>query len=290
MLVPFDPNQHTPQDVGLGGDSTEVTITVDMPDGRVALIPSVWWDDKGNPVLIEDQRVAVGLAERYEGMSNKLFPRFGMSGQKANYEAAGRYAMTRSKLGGASHSPLAKEPNKEKSSMYFDVPKQLMRGMQAQNVGQRLQTEADFSPEVLDTIRYAVGNALAEGREGTSYEDFPSLPDGTPMKDFVSSSQARGGAFNVLKLAATNPNVAAALSLGRGSIKVDDNDNVFFTDRYDFSPSKLGTDLYSLGRKALSYLIPEGEGNPIELYLGKKKDIVPEIVDLSNNSFESSVK
>lgn len=102
-LVPFDPVKHTPQDVGLGGPSTEYLITVDAPDGGVMVIPSIWWDADGKPQLIEDQSQAVRMAAEYEKASSKQFPRFA---PKA-YKEADTFAQQRSKAGGASKSALA---------------------------------------------------------------------------------------------------------------------------------------------------------------------------------------
>lgn len=102
-LVPFDPAKHQPQDVGLGGPSTEYLITVDSPDGGVMVIPSIWWDAEGKPTLVEDQGEAVRMATEYEKASSKQFPRFA---PKA-YKEADNFAQQRSKAGGASKAALA---------------------------------------------------------------------------------------------------------------------------------------------------------------------------------------
>jgi hypothetical protein len=57
-LVPFDKDIHTPRDVGFGGPSTEYTMTVDAPDGQVAVIPSIWWDTNGEPVVLDQREAA----------------------------------------------------------------------------------------------------------------------------------------------------------------------------------------------------------------------------------------
>ena len=108
ILEPFDNKKHTPQDVGLGGPSTEYLITVDSPDGGVMVIPSIWWDEEGKPQLIEDQDEAVSLALEYEKGNDKQFPRFA---PKA-YKEADAFAQKRSKAGGASKEPLAINLNK----------------------------------------------------------------------------------------------------------------------------------------------------------------------------------
>ena len=103
-LVPFDKDLHTPRDVGLGGLSSEYTMTVDAPDGQVAVIPSIWWDADGEPVVL-DQRDAERRSFEYEQQTGKQFPRFPAGG----YELADEYAQARSSQGGASESPLASE-------------------------------------------------------------------------------------------------------------------------------------------------------------------------------------
>jgi hypothetical protein len=103
-LVPFDKDIHTPRDVGFGGPSTEYTMTVDAPDGQVAVIPSIWWDTNGEPVVL-DQRDAERRSFEYEQQTGKQFPRFPAGG----YELADEYAQARTRQGGASESPLASE-------------------------------------------------------------------------------------------------------------------------------------------------------------------------------------
>jgi hypothetical protein len=103
-LVPFDKDIHTSRDVGLGGLSSEYTMTVDAPDGQVAVIPSIWWDTNGEPVVL-DQRDAERRSFEYEQETGKQFPRFPAGG----YELADEYAQARTRQGGASESPLASE-------------------------------------------------------------------------------------------------------------------------------------------------------------------------------------
>jgi hypothetical protein len=103
-LLPFDKDIHTSRDVGLGGLSSEYTMTVDAPDGQVAVIPSIWWDTNGEPVVL-DQRDAERRSFEYEQETGKQFPRFPAGG----YELADEYAQARTRQGGASESPLASE-------------------------------------------------------------------------------------------------------------------------------------------------------------------------------------
>ena len=72
------------------------------------VIPSIWWDEKGKPQLIEDQDEAVSLALEYEQGNDKQFPRFA---PKA-YKEADEFAQQRSKAGGASKQALATDVSK----------------------------------------------------------------------------------------------------------------------------------------------------------------------------------
>ena len=110
-LEPFDYKKHKPQDVGLGGLSTEYLITVDSPEGGVMVVPSIWWDAEGKPTLVKDQREAILLAKDYEKSANRQFPRFA---PKA-YQEADKFARERSKAGGASNSYLAKDIKEEQA-------------------------------------------------------------------------------------------------------------------------------------------------------------------------------
>lgn len=100
-LEPFDPQKHTPKDIGKGGLTTEYLRTEYAPDGSVWNIPSVWWDDEGNPLEITDPKMLVELADTYERHSGKRFPRF------RSIEDAVRAAKGRSAGGGATRSYLA---------------------------------------------------------------------------------------------------------------------------------------------------------------------------------------
>jgi hypothetical protein len=106
QLEPFDPNKHQPRDVGLGGLSTEYTVTQDSPDGNVWVVPSIWWDQNGDPVVLKDEQQINQLAKQYEQSTGREFPRF-PAGQ---YELADQWAQNRSAQGGASAVPLATEP------------------------------------------------------------------------------------------------------------------------------------------------------------------------------------
>ena len=115
-MEPFDHRKHKPQDVGLGGPSTEYLLSVDMgmaPDGfapaDIANIPSIWWDKDGKPHLIDDPDMALQMALQYEETTGKRFPRYNdMLNEPNPYSQAEEAAQHRSAMGGATSNPLAR--------------------------------------------------------------------------------------------------------------------------------------------------------------------------------------
>ncbi len=160
-----------------------------------------------------------------------------------------------------------------------DAGSQLVKGLTGSVLGLDLkQTEEQFSPDVIAAIRTAVRNADDAGRKGTEYEDYPDLPDGTPMGQFVRSSDARKGAANFINMVANVPAAQAAFAVGRGSIEKKDG-QVYFTDKYNFSgsSSNKGKDSYSGLRSLVGRAIPEDEGdttgNTIRIHLGSEEEV-----------------
>ena len=99
-LEPFDPAKHKPVDIGKGGPSTELTITVDGPDGRVWNIPSLWWTKDGKPMELPENE-AIKMAVEHERLTGARFPRF------SDIPTAVEAAQARSKKGGAAQGRLA---------------------------------------------------------------------------------------------------------------------------------------------------------------------------------------
>lgn len=99
-LKPYQPGYNFPQDVGLGGVSTEYLATDVDPQGRVMNYPQVWYDRQGMANLLPpDQAMQQALA--YEESSAQQFPRFNSVG------SAETFAKNRSIMGGAETVPLA---------------------------------------------------------------------------------------------------------------------------------------------------------------------------------------
>ena len=100
-LEPFNPQKHTPQDVGLGGLSTEYLETGEDDSGVPFNFPTIWFNADGNAVLVPAE-TARSLALDYEKVTGKKFPRYDTLGVGVEM------AMHRSAAGGATKGLLAK--------------------------------------------------------------------------------------------------------------------------------------------------------------------------------------
>ncbi len=120
LLEPFDPQKHTPQDMGLGGLSTEYLSTdfdpehvqfsdLGDPEGLAFNFPTIWFGEDGSPVYLEDPRRAMAQALAYEERVGRQFPRF------PDLNSAVEAARERSQMGGASKVPLI-------DSQFFPMP------------------------------------------------------------------------------------------------------------------------------------------------------------------------
>jgi len=100
-LQPFDAKRNKPQDIGLGGPSTEYLATEYDQEGKVMNYPQIWWDKQGDPLLL-DPDAAYNMALSYERLTPNAFPRFPSIG------AAETMAQNRSAMGGGEIGPLAR--------------------------------------------------------------------------------------------------------------------------------------------------------------------------------------
>jgi hypothetical protein len=114
-LRPFDPGLDKPRPNADGSFSTEITRTVQTPNGW-ANVPSLWWNESGSVDLGDrsDDELA-DMALSYEKSSGQSFPRFRSIGEA---ESA---AKARSAQGGATHGRLA-APSRPYDSMN-DAPR-----------------------------------------------------------------------------------------------------------------------------------------------------------------------
>lgn len=103
-LRPFLPGER--RDNLDGSYSTEVTRTVETPDGGWSVVPSLWMGDDGPQDFGALGDDALGeMAAAYEARTGEQFPRFD------GLDAAEAWAVQRSEGGGASDTPLARMPD-----------------------------------------------------------------------------------------------------------------------------------------------------------------------------------
>lgn len=98
-MKPFNPETDRPQDVGLGGPSTEYLAGARDEMGNEFNYPQIWYIG-GRAVLLPPEE-AYQKAIEYEAATGKYFPRY------RNEGASGFAAQNRSALGGAEMGPLA---------------------------------------------------------------------------------------------------------------------------------------------------------------------------------------
>jgi hypothetical protein len=144
LYRPFDPELDQPRLNPDGSVSTEITRTVQTPDGEWVNVPSLWWDEGGGASTDLGQRTDDQLAElagQYEQRSGEQFPHFG------TLEEAEQSAVARSAGGGASQTPLAQAPKSRQ-----DLVAALSMGAAPQQQGtadprwQRLMQALAFDP------------------------------------------------------------------------------------------------------------------------------------------------
>ena len=118
-LMPFDPEKNEPKDVGFGELSTEITVPLGDEDSGYLVVPMLWWDSEGNPILLgeianeeamPDENKILAETKKYEAETGKQFPRF------SSLEKADAFTRERTKKG-AMFSPLAKDIKEEKAKV-----------------------------------------------------------------------------------------------------------------------------------------------------------------------------
>jgi len=102
-LEPFDPKKHKPQDLGLGGLSTEYLSTEADDDGIPFNFPTIWFKPNGEAMQVPVETARM-LSLDYEKATGKKFPRF----ERGNFGAGAERAMHRSAMNGAMQGLLAK--------------------------------------------------------------------------------------------------------------------------------------------------------------------------------------
>jgi hypothetical protein len=212
LLRPFDASQDKPRSNPDGSYSTEITRTVETPEGW-AVVPSLWFGGEGGPRdfggMNDDQLSA--LAQRYEKASKQRFPRY------KSLDEADAFATERSREGGATQAPLA--------------------GQSDAGLGDRLQNWWNSTTFFKPAYDELVGGA-------TMFGDVMSGAQPTMAAD------PQTGEFHTdPRLADRAMNAAGMLTLGAGAIPAEANSLRMGIKAYHGSPhdferfdsSKIGT-------------------------------------------------
>jgi hypothetical protein len=106
-LHPFDPEINKPRANPDGSFSTEISRTVQLPDGSWANVPSLWWGE-GQTVrdfgTMGDDQLAK-FAAQYEQQTGQMFPRY------SDISSAETAANARSDAGGGKQGPMVNTPD-----------------------------------------------------------------------------------------------------------------------------------------------------------------------------------
>lgn len=159
---PFNPGEKV--DNSDGSYSTERTVTVQMPDGQWAVVPSLWMENNSpRDYAPEGDDYIAEISNEYETSSKKKFPRF------SSIDEAEKFAVERSAGGGASTTLLASDEEPDWNAMPVEeVP------------DRKTITQAEMlqNPEKMSAIRdYMID------RKGTQWRD---RPDDELLDTFVS--------------------------------------------------------------------------------------------------------
>jgi len=132
-------------------------------------------------------------------------------------------------------------------------------------------TNENFTEEQLGIMKTTAANAIKEGKDSLTYEDYPNFKKRNE-KGFLEKM--------------TDPDYQMRTTIGSANIKINDDGEVILTDQFNFNDAKDVNSLNDL-RKAMIDILgekgaynklrkvgtyfgsPEGEGSPIKLNLGQ---------------------
>ena len=157
--------------------------------------------------------------------------------------------------------------------------------------GDETFTEKDLQQDELKAMKELVASNLKDNKYQISYDDYGTAPDPKGLSDVGGKNiknVSNTGFISRLK----DPRYSMKTTIGAANITVDENENVFVIDQYNFNNSPFSPDApqedSSFIRDALKrrgniygqlrnvgkhFGSPEGEGSPIVLNLGKIQDL-----------------
>jgi len=112
---PFNPKKHKPVQTVGQNYATEYTATSKSPkDNKFWNTPTIWFNKKTGKSAFFTGKKAWNTATSFEKSSGKKFPRYSTEAEAINA------AKTRSKKGGATKTPLARNKGGKISKYYSD--------------------------------------------------------------------------------------------------------------------------------------------------------------------------
>ena len=163
-----------------------------------------------------------------------------------------------------------------------EKPQYIANAVSALNPFLEEKTEADYKPEVVDTIKNIALTVLKgkDPRANIDYPDYPSLPSGLSVADMIKDSSVRE---QLTEDDRKSPVFDASRAIGGATMYESPEGDVYVTDIYDFSYMPVGNvkDMYGAARYAAGVASNLGTMNkfPTKIKLGNKYELLGEKAD-----------
>jgi len=157
--------------------------------------------------------------------------------------------------------------------------------------GDKTFTEKDLQQDELKAMKELVSNNLKNNKYEISYDDYGTAPDPKGLSDVGGKNIKNVGNTGFISRL-RDPRYSMKTTVGAASITIDENEDVFVIDQYNFNDNPLnpatpqedssfirdalrrrGNVYGQLRNVGKHFGSPEGEGSPIVLNLGKMQDL-----------------
>ena len=157
--------------------------------------------------------------------------------------------------------------------------------------GDKTFTEKDLQQDELKAMQELVSNNLKNNKYEISFADYGTAPDPAGLSD-VGGKDIKNVSNPEFLSRLKDPRYSMKTTVGAANITVDENDDVFVIDQYNYNDNPLnpttpqedssfisdalkrrGNVYGQLRNVGKHFGSPEGEGSPIVLNLGKRQDL-----------------
>jgi len=157
--------------------------------------------------------------------------------------------------------------------------------------GDKTFTEKDLQQDELKAMKELVSKNLKNNKYEISYDDYGTAPDPKGLSDVGGKNIKNVGNTGFISRL-RDPRYSMKTTIGAANITVDENEDVFVIDQYNFNDNPLnpatpqedssfirdalrrrGNVYGQLRNVGKHFGSPEGEGSPIVLNLGKMQDL-----------------